>query len=237
MTYKRIILSAFACCILMSFALHQFLIEKVAIDIQTRTASGNVSTSVKGTIYYNQQGKMVTQYKEPEEIVIINNRKGDLQIYNVKANQVFQQQNYLYSTESNELYYFLENNKTDLGLKALGFNLHSTRFEDGMRIGIWAPPMQLMQDISHVELVHEKANPIFLGYFAKDGKAMKKVYFYNYTQIGQLSIPSAITKITFKSAVDSVITKSTYTNIKVNKEVKDDYLNFSIPADAKLIFK
>jgi outer membrane lipoprotein-sorting protein len=223
--------------IISAFSLYQFLIERVSFDIHTRTAASGISNSVKGSIFYNMEGKMLTRYYEPEEIVIINNRKGDLQVYNAKLNQLFQQQNYLYSTESNELYYFLENNKTDIGLKALGFSLHHTKFDDGLKITTWAPPMQLLNEISHVELVHEKANPIFIGYFSKDNKPLKKVYFYNYTQVGQLSIPSAITKITFKSPIDSVITKSTYTNFKLNKEVKEADFNFEIPADAKIILR
>jgi outer membrane lipoprotein-sorting protein len=237
MPLNRYSIIAFIIILSIAFSNFQFLIEKISFDIHTRTAAAGISNSVKGTMYYNMEGKMLTKYKEPEEIVIINNRKGDLQIYNAKLNQLFQQQNFLYSTESNELYYFLENNKTDIGLKALGFYLHQTKFEGGLKITTWAPPLQLTNDVSHVELVHEKGNPIFIGYFSKDGKPMKKVYFYDYTQIGSLSIPASITKITFKSPIDSIITKSTYSNFKLNKDVKDANFSFEIPADAKIILK
>lgn len=218
-----------------SFNPHQFVMERISFDMHSRTANKGLSTSLKGAIFYSMDGKMITRYHEPEEMVIINDRKGDLKIYNVKSNELFQQQNYLYSTESNELYYFLENNKSDLGLKAMGFNLHNTRFEESLRISTWAPPQQLAKEISHVELVHEKANPIFLGYYDKDNRALKKTYFYNYAQVGQLQIPAAITKVTFKSPVDSIVTKATYNNFKLNREVKEQDLKFDIPADAKII--
>ncbi len=46
----------------------------------------------------------------------------------------------------------------------MGYTLKATGFEDGLKITNWSPPMQLATQVSKVELVHEKGNPIYMGY-------------------------------------------------------------------------
>jgi hypothetical protein len=178
---------------------------------------------------------MVSHYSDPREMLIINNKNGDISIYDFKDNSITQKQNFLFSTDQNQLFYFLENNKSDLGLTKMGFVLRETKFEDGLKITVWIPPFSLAREISRVELAHEKNSPIFLGYFNMKGKAIKKAYFYNYTQVASVYFPTALTQITFENEKDSIVSKVSYSDFKLDREVSDEYLNFKIPENAKVI--
>ncbi len=204
--------------------------------MDTRSATAGKAARVKATIYYSAGGMMVSYFTEPIELVIINNKKGELTIYNPLENTVTRQQNYLLGTETNQLYFFLENKKNDLGLSAMGYTTKNTRFEEGLKITNWMPPMNIAKDISNVELVHEKGNPIFMAYFGADGKPLKKMYFYKYTQVSDyINIPSAITQIDFKTPTDSIVTKTIYSAFRLNESVEEQKQNFTVPSNAKVL--
>lgn len=200
----------------------------------TRSTYKGKLSSLKATVFYTSAGKMVSYYREPMEMLITNNSKGEITMYNFKNNTVIQKQNSMMSTDVNQLYYFLENNKNDLGLTKIGFVLTETKFKDGLKITVWSPPMQLVKDILKVELAHDKGNPVFLGYFDLKGKAINKVFFYDYHLVGGLRFPASVTYINFKGVNDSIISKTSYSNFKVDQEVDEQYLNFVIPANAKV---
>jgi outer membrane lipoprotein-sorting protein len=213
---------------------YQYVYQKVSMEMETRTTHKGLITTLKATVYYNSEGKMASYYVEPQETLVTNNTKGEIMIYDFKKNTVTRKQNFTMSTETNQLFYFIENNRSDLGLNKMGFALTETKFEDGLKITVWAPPMQLAKDILKVELAHDKNNPVFLGYFDKKGKAINKVYFYNYQTVAGLKFPATVTQISFLSEKDSTISKTTYANFKEDNSVSDKYLNFKIPANARV---
>ncbi|GHN00890.1 hypothetical protein WSM22_23790 [Cytophagales bacterium WSM2-2] len=212
----------------------QYVYEKVSMDMLTRSvAKGGLST-IKAAVYYTSEGKMACHYIDPHEALVTSNSKGELTVYDYESNSVLQRQNMAMSSEFNQLFYFLENNRGDLGLSKMGFSLKETKFQDGLKITVWLPPMQLANEVSKVELAHDKNNPAFLGYFNTKGKAFSKVYFYNYEMVAGLRFPTAVTQINYTSPKDSLISKTTYSNFKVDKEVDEQYLNFKIPTNAKI---
>ena len=232
---KRILLVV-ASLLLLGASSIQYVYEKVSMDMLTRvTRKGYIST-MRAEVYYTSQGRMVSHYTEPQEMIVSNDKKGDMFVYTQKDNTVVQKQNFLFGTDQNQLFYFLENNKNDLGLSKMGFVLRETKFEDGLKITVWTPPLHLLKDIGKAELAHEKSNPVFLGYFSSKGKILKRVYFSNYQQIASVQFPTSITQITYETPKDSVLSKTTYTNIKLDRDVPDDFLNFKIPTNAKVVF-
>jgi outer membrane lipoprotein-sorting protein len=48
-------------------------------------------------------------------------------------------------------------------------------------------------------------------------------------------MPFTITEFEYLSSTDSIITKRTYSNLKTNMQVDEKFLNFKIPANAKVI--
>ncbi len=235
--FKRIsFLLVFA--LLASAFSRQYIFQKISMLMETRSVTAGKSSRVLANMYYTSEGKMLTYFQAPQEMVIVNNKKGEITIYNPKDNTVMQQQNYMLGTETNQLYFFLENKRNDLGLSAMDYTVRNTKIEDGLKITEWTPPMALIKDISKVELVHEKGNPIFMGYYGVKGVPIKKMYFYNYTKVSDyIVLPAAITQIDFKSSKDSIITKTTYTDFKLNQQVADDKLNFIVPENAKVLRK
>lgn len=213
----------------------QYVYQKVSMDMLTRSTHKGMISALKASVYYTSEGKMACHYTDPNEILIMNNTKGEFLIYDYLKNTVAQKQNYLMSTESNQLFYFLENNRGDLGLSKMGFSLKETKFVDGLKVTVWTPPMQVANDISKVEVAHDKNNPVFLGYFDKQGKAINKTYFYNYQMVAGLHFPAAVTQISIIAPKDSIISKTTYANFKVDQQVDEQYLNFKVPANAKII--
>src|SRR5690606_21953452 len=103
------------------------------------------------------------------------------------------------------------------------------------KITRWTPPMQIAKQLGTVELVHDKANPIFMSYSLPSGQIIKKVYFYSYIDLRGVDFPTAITEISYRSQTDSILTKTTYKNFAFNEEVDKQYLNFKIPANAKVV--
>lgn len=222
---------------LMAFS-DQYIFQKLSLEMETRSASDGKSTRMKASLYYTAEGKMLTYFTEPYEMVIVNNKKGEIIIYNPKDNTVLQQQNYMLGTETNQLYFFLENKRNDLGLTGMGYNIRNTRMEDGLKITEWNPPMNLVKELSKVELVHEKGNPIFMAYHAANGKVVKKMFFYNYTKVSDyITLPAVVTQIDFKTPTDSIVTKTSYTQFRLNQQVAEDKLTFVVPGNAKVLSK
>lgn len=211
---------------------NQYVLKKISMDMYTRTTHGGKMSVTKAEIYYNSEGRMVSMYSEPDKIYISNTKKGDVIVYNFRDNTVLQRQNYLFSTENNQLYFFLENNKTDLGLGRMGFKITDTKFENGLKITTWIPMKQMQDHISKVELVHKKNNPVFLGYYNSVGKFQKKVYFYGYEKYYGVSLPTKLTQISFTTPNDSIVSKTVYSNVKLDDQVSDDGFNFIVPPSA-----
>src|SRR6478609_2519417 len=232
---KRWIFIFFSVALVLQTSASQYVYQKVSMDMLTRTTKKGLISTLKAKIFYTSEGKMVSYYSDPRELLIINNKNGDISMYDIKDNSVTQKQNFLFRTDQNQMFYFLENNKSDLGLAKMGFALKETKFEDGLKISVWIPPFSLAREISKVELVHEKNSPIFLGYFNMKGKAIKKAYFYNYTQVASVYFPATLTQITFENDKDSIVSKVSYSNFKLDQDVSDEYLQFKIPDNAKVI--
>lgn len=224
----------FSSVILFSSGFRYFNIQKLSARMITKAAQKGTTTTIKADVYYQSSGKMLTHFFDPIELFVLNNDKGEVSMYDPKKNTAKQQQNYMYSTETSQLYYFLQNKKGDLGLKAMGFSVNNTKFEEDLMITRWLPPASMMNLIKEVELVHRGQNPIYMKYVGKDGKNAKKVYYYNYANVSGIDFPQAITQIDFVNK-DSVVTKTTYTDIKVNESADHPLFNYSIPATAKLL--
>jgi outer membrane lipoprotein-sorting protein len=213
---------------------YYFNVQKISARMTTKSAQKGATSMVQADIFYQSSGKMITHFFDPVEYYMINTAKGEISVYDPKKNTVKQQQNYLYSTETSQLYYFLQNKKTDLGLKTMGFVVNSTRFEEDLMITRWNVPPSMTKMLREVELVHRGSNPIYMKYVGKDGKNAKKVFYYNYTSLSGLDFPQTITQIDFVGK-DSIVTKTTYSDIKVNQMVDDALLNYTIPPTAKVI--
>lgn len=203
--------------------------------MKMRSAALGKTTTTNATLYYSNDGKMVTLTESPFKTIIINNASGELSIYNFDQNSVIKESNPVYSTQSNNLYFFLQNKKQDMGLADSGFSLDKTQFEDGLKITTWTSPAQISQLIEKVELVHNKSNPVYMAYLKPDGKFLKKIYFYGFADLKGIDFPTAITEITYPNEKDSILTKTTFGQFEFNESVDNEYLYFKIPSNATVV--
>ncbi|MBK6266805.1 hypothetical protein JKA74_17310 [Marivirga sp. S37H4] len=209
--------------------------NSVAVEATLRKAEDSRISEIKTNIYISSSGKMVTYYSKPDNIVIINNEKGNVSIYDKNNNTVVQSQNSHYSSKTNQLYYFLNNKKGDLGLSEIGFSIKDVSYEDGLTVTIWTPPMDGMKYFSSVKLVHDNDNPIYMEYLDNNEMVVKKVYFYHYEKFDHFDIPKSITQIDFKSENDSIVSKTQFKNVSFDSSEIVEKLAYKIPNDAKLI--
>jgi len=209
--------------------------DNLSVDANLRKVNNSRIQNLRLTSYFAASGKMVAIYDQPENLVIINDEKGRVVLYDTKNNTVVQANNPYYSSRTNELYYFINNKKYDLGLSEIGFKMQSSEIEDGLIVTEWIPPMDGMKYFSFIKMVHEDDNPIYLEYRNQDNEIIKKVYYYNYQQVNYLEIPTAVTTIDFLSAKDSTVSKTMYSNFLFDDQQNEEKLNYKIPTDAKTI--
>jgi len=211
-------------------------IKKMSVTMLARSVRDGKIAIMKADLYYQLAGgKMVSHYTKPFDQYILNTSEGEVSVYDPAKNTVMQQVNYLYSTETTQFYYFLSNQKTDLGLRAMGFTNKNVKFEKNLMISTWIAPPRLAKEVSSVELVHEGTNPIYTKYVGGKGQTIKKIYYYNYQNISGLDFPLTVTQIDYFSAKDSAVSKTSYSDIKVNEAVSRKLSDFTIPTNAKAI--
>jgi outer membrane lipoprotein-sorting protein len=210
-------------------------IKKISATMVTRSARGGRISNINAEICYLTSGKMISHFTQPFNQYILNTAKGEVSLYDPQKNTVAQQVNYLFSTETTQFFYFLNNQKSDLGLRNMGFIVKDTKFEKNLMITNWVPPTRLAKSIREIVMVHDGANPIYTKYIGGDGQLIKKVYYYNYKNLGAADFPQSITEIEYFSAKDSVISKTAYSDIKTNENATSKLFDFTIPANAKII--
>ncbi|MEL6537600.1 MAG: hypothetical protein AAFQ98_19425 [Bacteroidota bacterium] len=203
--------------------------------MRIRSAQSGMMNTVEADVFYSLDGRMASFYTLPQAYTILSNSKGDIQIYNPSEHTVVQQNSLAFSTENSQLYFFLQNRAFDLGLTAMGFSNRNTTYEEGLMVSEWLPPAEMAEQLSQVKMVHEGPNPIYVEYQQPDGSVLKKIYFYDYRQVGNQQFPQAMTQIDYFAESDSMLTKTEFTDFKLDTEVDRERLNFQVPADAQLI--
>ena len=232
---KKIFFLFFGFSLLVSFTSFS-PVQTLSMNLISKSLQKGKSITTKAEVYYKVSGGLlVTHLTSPVEYIIITNDKGEFKMYDMKANSVSQSQSADFSSENSFIHDFLNGNTNDMGLRKIGFQLKSTKVEDNMVITDWIPPLDLASKMSRVELVHENYSPIYMAFYGKKDKLLSKIFYYNYTKTGDLTIPLTITEFQYHPNGDSTITKRTYSDIKMNEQVDSKWLNYKIPDDAKII--
>jgi len=209
--------------------------QKVSAHIFTRQTEKGYVSAVTGDLYYARNGSLVTNFTSPRDYVMVTNPQGEVRVYDPKKNTVMQFQNSLFSTTTTSFFYFFTGKTTDMGLQHSGYKIANTRFDGDMMITEWkAESPQPKDPVVYVKLVHRKSRPIYMDYQDLNHHILRKVYYYDYIELGGVSFPKTFTEILYQKA-DSVITKTEYSNFKLNGEAQSSFFNFSVPENAKLL--
>jgi outer membrane lipoprotein-sorting protein len=219
-----------------SYKLQQQKLDKISLDLISKTLYQGKSVSLKSEVYYKSVGAtMVTHFTSPKEKIVITNGNGEYKEYDFKNNTVTLLQGIDLSSKNSLFYSFLSGSIGDMGLKSLGYKLINTKVEQKMVITTWVPEGENSVKTKKAEIVHENYLPIYLAFYDINDKPMHKSFYSNFQQVGSVKMPFTITEFEYLSPTDSVITKRIYSNLKTNAQVDDNYLNYKVPANAQVI--
>jgi outer membrane lipoprotein-sorting protein len=210
--------------------------SKISLDFTSKILDKGKVLIVKGELYYKfNGGVMTTRLTKPFENITIINNFGDTKIYDPIENSVIQFNNKNNTSETSYFDHFFKKNYSDMGLSKLGYKITKTSVEDGSLITIWEPKEGSQTPLKKIELVHEKTLPIYLHFYSSNNKTLGKIYFSNYQKVADYFIPFLITEFSYSNNGDSIITRKEYSNPKLNEKVDNKYIDFVIPANAKII--
>lgn len=209
---------------------------KISLKVESKTLKNGKAVIVKSEVYYKyNEGVMITNYTYPANYIYLSNKIGEAKIYYPDKNEVYLKTDKLFTTENSLLHIFFNNKIADMGLRDLGFKISKTDFEDGLVITTFTPPVELIDKVAKIKLVHENYMPIYASYFNKEDQITKKIYYYDYMNYKQFSLPLKVTEMNFDLKGDSTISKINFTDVKFDSEATSQYFNYSIPQDAKII--
>jgi hypothetical protein len=213
----------------------QYSVERISMDFIIKTLENGKSVSLKGELYYlNSGNKMITHFSYPMEQLVITNNLGQFKSYDIKNNVIIQDENKNYSSQLSYIYSFMSGKTQDMGLKALGYQQIDSKVDNKMIVSTWQPA-EGMQGVSKVILVHQNRQPIYMCFYNEKQKPEQKVYYSEFKTIGNIAFPMVITEFQYLAKGDSVITKRVYSNLHLNNEVNETYINYKIPANAKVV--
>jgi outer membrane lipoprotein-sorting protein len=209
-------------------------IERIAASMESRQVQQGKSITLKGDIYYQRNGNMVTHFTYPREYMIVANKLGETKIYDPVKNTVLQYQNSLFSTQSSQFYYFFTGKVADMGLTRVGYVQDKTYNDGALLVTEWKLKIPNKKTaIQRVRIVYDGQRPVYMHYEEASGNIFRKVYYYNYQVLDDYSFPSTTTEIMYDKG-DSAVAKTNYKDFKVNEQATGYYFNFSIPANAKI---
>ncbi|MCA1745567.1 MAG: outer membrane lipoprotein-sorting protein [Bacteroidales bacterium] len=193
--------------------------------------NGQLFTVQSTTLYDGSTGAITCHYTSPSEFYKTINTKGETTIYVPEKNEVSFTQNSQYGSDSELLYYFVNNFTQHLGLESEGFIRNGARTEGNYYITTWQAPAGL-KPVHTVELVFENFLPVYAEYQGLSGKPLKKIYYYEYHHANHFSLPRKITEIAYTSERDSTVRRTTFSDIQTGMTIEDSRFNFQIPDDA-----
>ncbi len=209
-----------------------------SLEFNSKMIENKKYINVEGEVYFKRDNNlMVTHIKKPFETVTILNANGDMKVYNYESNTITLTSNILNSSEQSYFWYYLTGNYHDMGLSKTGYTMTDTKIEDGAIVTYWGPKPGNISYIKKIIIATENNLPIYEEFQADKGKIKGKIFFANYTKIGDILLPLKITEIFYGLKKDSSINIKQYFNPKINKEVSLEYLNFKIPSNAKTFHK
>jgi outer membrane lipoprotein-sorting protein len=195
---------------------------------------GNLFNAKSAILYDGESSEIIFHYFQPEEFYKKINSLGEITIYNPGKNTVTFTQNSQYSSSNELIYYFVNNQIQDMGLRNEGFTPINTERDGKYLVTTWqAPPG--MRAISTVELVFENFLPVFAEYIDNNGRSLKKIYYYDYIHLKNFSFPQKITEIAYTARQDSTVKRTTFSDIRSGKDIQMNIFNFKIPSDAEKI--
>jgi outer membrane lipoprotein-sorting protein len=222
--------------LLVSAVPDQSNLQKLSLDLTARTLFQGKSITAKGSVYYKPtNGLLVTKMFTPINQIIIATSTGELKSYDPQTNKVALSQGSEFSTKNSFIYSVLSGQTNDMGLSSSDYKITDTKNDDGVIVNTWTAPVDRPAQAQQIEIAYENYLPIYLGFINAEGEIIQKTYYTNYQSVSYIKMPLTITEITYYNEADSSITQRKYSNMKLNTEVDNTWLDFQIPDDAEVV--
>ncbi|MBN1990944.1 MAG: hypothetical protein JW783_16190 [Bacteroidales bacterium] len=236
---RKVLLLSTAILIILGSNLALAQNDPISASLTIQKAHKGKLVNVKANVYYSiAERRMVACYTYPSNFYMLVNETGEVRAYYPETNQVILNQNDFFSANTDVFYFFIsQGTSSDVGLKSVGFDLISSRFEGNLTITRWKAPVNLQPQIVEAELVLENYVPIYLAYYNDKNEVSNKTFYSNYKTIGGVVVPTRVTEFAYVAKNDSIISRKDYTNIVMGNQVNRSFLDFKIPTNAKVVKK
>lgn len=237
--FKPILISLIALIVLrfLIFSKNLYNIEFVSLNYSETIIENNKKINIEGTVYYrNKDNLLITLIEKPFKSLVKINQSGDIVVYDFEKNFIYTDNNIFTNSQQSYLWYFLTNNYSDMGLSKYGYSIKETKIDGEYLVQYWIPKAK--SSIKHVLLVFNKNQlPVYQEFISKENKIVGKIYFLNYKFDSNVTIPTKIIDVSFKTSKDSSLSIKKYSNLKLNEKVDKTYFNFKMPLNAQVIQK
>ncbi|HPO64371.1 MAG TPA: hypothetical protein PKY76_00270 [Bacteroidales bacterium] len=209
--------------------------NNISFQLESKTLSNQKVVVIKADIFFKyDEGRMITHYTYPTELISITNNKGEASFYDPKSNTVVFKRGIFFATSNDNIYLFLRERYSDLGLKEMGYKLVSQKKDKDYIVTEWLPERANIKDNAEkIVLAHQNDLPVYMALYSK-GRCEKKIYYSGYSMYGSYFLPARIVEITYVKS-DSIVLKKEYSNYRIGMSAQSPYFEFTIPSNAKII--
>ncbi len=239
MSYLRFYILLFVLILWMVIPLTGFndqQIDNIRFRMEKRSLyKGRVTVTVADIYFQSKNGRIIKNYIKPEGKVAITGKKGEMALYDKKNNRVVFDQNPDYNTEDNILFFILSEKISTEGINEMGFQLESKLSDENRSVTKWIPPPFMNHLFKYVKITSKDNKPVLASYYDKEERLLVKTYFTDYESFPELTLPLTLTEFMYVNENDSIINRVNFSEVKINEPSKNDFFDFEIPDDAKIV--
>lgn len=209
--------------------LHATPLKTLSLDFTRELTENDKTEHITGTLHYDvKTSRVVVEVTQPlQQIMVVKDNM--LEIYYPAEKQAFrfisQGRVPLPFVES-----ILQSTQAEYGLIAIGYTLDKHDVVDEVLYTYWAPPKEGKDKLGPVILGMRNDQLISTEVKNPKGHIISRSRYENHNKIGTSYVPMTITSSLYSEKSELLQhEKVVYSNPKINAEVSNPILNFTIP--------
>ena len=220
-------------CLLVD-VLHAAPLKTLSLDFRRELTEKDKTEHIAGTLHYDvQAARVVVEVTEPvKQIMVVKDKV--LEIYYPVEQQAFR-----FISEGRVPLPFIESiiqsTQAEYGLTAIGYTLDKHEVVDQILYTYWKPPEKAKDKLGKVVLGMHNDRLISAEIKNPEGYIIGRSRYQNHSKIGINYIPMEVTSSTYGEKSEVLQQeKIVYSNPKVNVEIPNPILNFTIPESVEV---
>lgn len=214
--------------------LHAASLKTLSLDFKRELTEKGKTEHIVGTLHYDvKAARVVVEVTEPlKQIMIVQDKV--LEIYYPVEQQAFR-----FISEGRVPLPFIESiiqsTQAEYGLTAIGYTLDKHDVVDQILYTYWKPPEKAKDQLGRVILGMHNDRLISAEIKNPEGYIIGRSRYQNHSKIGINHIPMEVTSSTYGEKSEVLQQeKIVYSNPKVNVEIPNPILNFTIPESVEV---